>query len=262
MKTMQFRTNLNCGSCVAAVTPFLDAEGSIERWSVDTKSPAKTLTVAGDGASEAVVRSLVEQAGFRAIEKIEGGPALPVLQAPAPQAEPVSEPRPEPDPEKSLKSYYPLALIVAFLVGVVGLVEVRLGSFDPMRAMGSFMAAFFLTFSFFKLLNLPAFAMAYSTYDVVARRWTGYGYVYPFIELGLGVAYLIGFNPTLTNLVTVAVMGVSTVGVVRSLMERKKIRCACLGTVFNLPMTYVTVAEDVLMVGMAIAMLLIPGAGH
>jgi len=51
------------------------------------------------------------------------------------------------------------------------------------------------------------------------------------------------------------VMGVSTVGVVQSLLARRKIRCACLGTVFNLPMSSVTLTEDLLMVGMAAAML-------
>ncbi|VTS10483.1 Uncharacterized protein OS=Fibrella aestuarina BUZ 2 GN=FAES_2978 PE=4 SV=1 [Gemmata obscuriglobus UQM 2246] len=124
-----------------------------------------------------------------------------------------------------------------------------------MRAMGRFMAGFFLVFSFFKLLNLRAFADAYAGYDVVAAKWYGYGYVYPFIELGLGVAYLGHFAPLATNVVTLVVMGVSTVGVVKALAARRKIRCACLGTVFNLPMSAVTLVEDVLMVGMAVAML-------
>ena len=45
MQTHRFKTNLNCGSCVAAVTPLLDGEGTIERWHVDTESTDKTLTV-------------------------------------------------------------------------------------------------------------------------------------------------------------------------------------------------------------------------
>jgi hypothetical protein len=155
-----------------------------------------------------------------------------------------------------LRTFYPLALIGAVLLGVVALVEWRAGGPDPMRAMGNFMAGFFLTFSFFKLLDLRAFATAYSTYDVIARRWPRYGYAYPFVELGLGMAYLVGFRPVLTNVVTLLVMAVSSVGVVRTLMQRKQIKCACLGTVFELPMTYVTVVEDLLMVAMAAAMLL------
>jgi copper chaperone CopZ len=243
MKTMQFRTNLNCGSCVAAVTPLLDGERAIEHWHVDTQAPEKTLTVEGEGVSADRVRSLVAQAGFRVIEEMEA------------PAGPPEHRHGESENPRSLRTYYPLALIAAYLVGVVALVEWHSGRPDPMRAMNHFMAGFFLVFSFFKLLDLRAFASAYSTYDIVARKWPRYGYVYPFIELGLGVAYLVGFRPLLTNLATVVVMGVSSVGVIRSLMQRKTIRCACLGTVFNLPMTSITIVEDLLMVAMALVML-------
>jgi len=73
-------------------------------------------------------------------------------------------------------------------------------------------------------------------------------------------AYLSGFQPTATNAVTLVVMSVGTVGVVRTLLARRKIRCACLGAVFNLPMSYVTLAEDALMAAMAAVMLV--GVGH
>ena len=78
------------------------------------------------------------------------------------------------------------------------------------------MAGFFLVFSFFKLLNLRGFADSYSTYDIIAKKWTGWGYIYAFIELTLGVAFLTGFNPLLTNAVTFVVMSISIVGVLRT----------------------------------------------
>jgi hypothetical protein len=133
----------------------------------------------------------------------------------------------------------------------VALAEVRAGSFVWDRAMGNFMGAFFIAFSFFKLLDLRGFADSYSMYDVVARRVPAYGYVYPFIELLLGVAYVTGFQPFTTNLATLVVMGVSSIGVIQSLVNKQKIRCACLGTVFNLPMSTVTLVEDGLMIAMA-----------
>lgn len=58
-----------------------------------------------------------------------------------------------------------------------------------------------------------------------------------------------------TNAVTLAVMSVGPVGVVRALLARRKVRCACLGAVFNLPMSYVTLAEDALKAAMAAVML-------
>ena len=126
-----------------------------------------------------------------------------------------------------------------------------------MSFMNTFMAGFFLVFSFFKLLDLKGFAESYAMYDVVAMKVKPYGYIYPFIELGLGFAYLTGINLFITNLITIAVMGISSVGVVASVMNKKKIQCACLGAVFNLPMSTVTIVEDALMVGMGVLMLVI-----
>jgi uncharacterized membrane protein YphA (DoxX/SURF4 family) len=122
--------------------------------------------------------------------------------------------------------------------------------------MEHFMAGFFLVFSFFKMLNLQGFAETYSTYDIVAKKWNGWGYVYAFIELALGIAFLIGFNPLITNGVTFVVMSLSIIGVLQSVMNKRKIRCACLGAVFNLPMSTVTIIEDALMIAMSFIMLM------
>src|SRR5262249_5779920 len=145
--------------------------------------------------------------------------------------------------------------ILLYLLAVVGVIEWSHGGFVWERAMTHFMAGFFLAFSFFKLLNLSAFADSYSMYDIVAQRSRAYALAYPFIELGLGLAYLSQGQPFAVNLVTLIVMGVSAVGVVQSLMSKRKIRCACLGAVFNLPMSTVTLVEDLLMAGMAAWML-------
>ena len=117
--------------------------------------------------------------------------------------------------------------------------------------MRNFMAGFFLVFSFFKLLDLKGFAESYSTYDLIGKNWLGWGYVYAFIELSLGLAYLINFNPLLTNTITFVVMSISIVGVIQAVLSKRKIQCACLGAVFNLPMSTITIIEDALMVVMS-----------
>jgi hypothetical protein len=108
-----------------------------------------------------------------------------------------------------------------------------------MSAMRTFMGGFFIAFSFFTLLNLSGFADAYATYDIAAMRLRSYRYIYPFIELGRGVAYLAA-SGLVTDLVTLAVMSLSTVGVVRSLLKKHAIRCACQGALFYLPMSKIT----------------------
>ena len=99
---------------------------------------------------------------------------------------------------------------------------------------------------------MRGFADSYSAYDVLAKKWYGYGFVYPFIELLLGVAYLLQWQPVYTNIATIALMGFSSIGVIQSVLDKRKIKCACLGAVFNLPMSSVTIIEDLLMVAMAI----------
>lgn len=152
-------------------------------------------------------------------------------------------------------TYKPILLVFGYILGVALLAEIATNSFDWMRSMRHFMAGFFLVFSFFKMLDIPAFAVSYSSYDVLARRWLGWGYIYPLIELGLGILFLINFNPLITNGLTLVVMGISTIGVVQSLMAKRRFQCACLGAVFNLPMSTVTLFEDALMVGMSGIML-------
>jgi hypothetical protein len=82
----------------------------------------------------------------------------------------------------------------------------------------------------------------------------GWGYVYAFIELTLGLAYLFHINPLVTNAVTFIVMSVSIIGVLKSVFNKRKIKCACLGAVFNLPMSTVTIIEDALMIVMSAIM--------
>ena len=146
-------------------------------------------------------------------------------------------------------------LVFLYLAGFVALSQFRAGRWNAMASMNAFMGGFFIVFSFFKLLNIRGFADSYRTYDIVARRLPAYGYFYPFIELTLGVCYLTEFAPLVTNLANCAVMSVGAIGVARALLRKNRIQCACLGTVFNLPMSKLTLVEDLLMAGMSAAMI-------
>ena len=71
-----------------------------------------------------------------------------------------------------------------------------------------------------------------------------YGYAYPFIELALGVAYLVRLAPLVTNLVTLAVMLVGAVGVTQALLQKRRIQCACLGKERQLFITFDCAEKD------------------
>ncbi len=152
-----------------------------------------------------------------------------------------------------LATYKPILLIGGFIAGV----SILTANGNLHSGMNAFMAGFFLVFSFFKLLNLKGFATSYAMYDLLALKVPAYGFIYPFIELALGIAFLTGFNPIFANWATVIIMGFSSIGVIQSVFNKKKIQCACLGAVFNLPMSTVTIIEDLLMVAMAAYMITI-----
>ncbi|MFN0010311.1 MAG: heavy-metal-associated domain-containing protein [Phycisphaerales bacterium] len=163
-------------------------------------------------------------------------------------------------PVEKKPSLYPLILIVLYIAGTAALTTWLRGTsgWSWHTLMLDFMAGFFLVFSFFKLLDLRGFADAYQSYDVLARRSRAYALAYPFLELALGVAYLIRWQPTITNSVTLGLMLLGSVGVLRAVLSKRTIRCACLGTALNLPMTTVTLVEDLGMAAMVLAALVWP----
>ena len=153
------------------------------------------------------------------------------------------------------ETYKPILLIFFYITLTTVLIQINNQQFDLMQWMRHFMAAFFLVFSFFKLLNLKGFAESYAIYDILARRFPSWAYIYAFIELALGIGYMIDFNPIVINTVSFFVMSVSIIGVLKIVLNKQQIQCACLGDIFHLPMSIVTIIEDALMIIMAAFML-------
>jgi copper chaperone CopZ len=148
-------------------------------------------------------------------------------------------------------TYKPILLLFSLITLVSIIASIRDGKFQFTAGMNYFMAGFFLSFSYFKLINLSGFAVSYAMYDIIAKKWKLWGYIYACIELGLGIAFLVNFNPLITNSVTLLVMSISIIGVLQTVFNKEKIKCACLGAVFNIPMSTVTIIEDLLMILMS-----------
>ena len=157
-------------------------------------------------------------------------------------------------PRYSLKDFTPLISIIGIIV-LLTIIKQSVYGFSIHSAMYDLMGFFFVVFSAFKIINLPGFVEAYSTYDIITKRYITWGYIYPFIELSLGLAYLTRYQLTAANLITVVLMIIGSIGVAQELAQKKSITCACLGAVFKIPMTYVTLAEDIIMGVMALVML-------
>ena len=120
-----------------------------------------------------------------------------------------------------------------------------------------FMGLFFLVFGFFKILDWKGFADAYAGYDIVAARSRTYAFIYPLIELSLALLYLTNTAPLPTNIITVVVMTISSIGVAKALARGSHFQCACLGVLVKLPMSTITLIEDVGMGLMALASIIL-----
>lgn len=157
-------------------------------------------------------------------------------------------------------SYRPLAIIIGliFLVtAAIALKDLQIGTFTIKSFISNFMAGFFIVFSGFKLMDLKGFAQGYSTYDLLAKRWFTYGYIYPFIELFFGLSMIIGFQERAILMAEIIVMTFSGIGVLIKILKKEKFQCACLGTFLKVPLTKVTLVEDFGMASLAGIMLLI-----
>jgi copper chaperone CopZ len=239
---------MTCGGCVNNVRKGLEKVPGLEEINVQLAGPQVQFK------SKRIVPTEELQAaiGHYKISPV-AEPKRAVVETTTASPEPISAVIPEP----SLTTYRPLLLIVGFIAGVSLLAQYPFADFSGGLWMRHFMAGFFIVFAFFKLLNIQGFADSYRMYDIVAAKWSGWGYIYPFVELGLGVLYLINVFPFWTNVATIIVLGISSIGVIQSNLNKRKIKCACLGDVFNLPMSTVTIIEDVGMVLMALLMIIV-----
>lgn len=160
--------------------------------------------------------------------------------------------------DESADSYTPLIVIILLITVSAAAVAARdfqLGVLALDNALRYFMTGFFLVFAGFKLIDLKGFAEGYSTYDLLAMRWYGYGYVYPFIELGFGLGMLMGYESRGLFIAEFLVMAFSGLGVAIKIAKKERFQCACLGTFLKVPLTKVTLVEDFGMAALALVML-------
>lgn len=237
-------TGMTCTSCVEKIKTALEASPNISSAEVNFEAKEVVITMDQHMKIDALNEVL------KPLEKYTLSPAI----------------APSELPKKSLKTYWPLILVVLYILGgtlhlswVRGLYNLTMTEFSPEFSlavlMPDFMGLFFVGFALFKLLDLKGFVMSYRSYDILTKKWPMWGYIYPFVELTLGLLYLHQVIPLWTNIATLVVMSVSIIGVIQSVLQKRKIKCACLGTGFNLPMSTITIIEDGLMILMALWMI-------
>ncbi len=252
-------TNLKCQVCLNKLAPVLDADNGVENWSADLEHPEKLVTIDSGSLSSQEIVDLIASAGFHArtmLTASEVPGASSIKAASGADVNVVKIQAPVELKPNWLATYKPLLIVVAYCTGGAVVLASARGVWTAGEVMSNFMGCFFLGFAFFKLLDIPKFADSFSSYDPIASRIQAYGLVYPFVELILGLMFVLQVGTLIANIATIIVLGVGLVGVAEAVTRKRTIQCACLGTVFNLPMTSVTIIENTVMVAMALVALL------
>lgn len=107
-----------------------------------------------------------------------------------------------------------------------------------------------------KLQNVESFATMFLNYDLLAKRWVPYGYVYPFAEAGAGILMIAGALPWISIPVALTIGGIGAVSVFHAVyVQKRELKCACVGGGGNVPLGFVSLTENLMMVAMALWML-------
>lgn len=233
-------TGMTCGGCKASVEKYLSNVDNVTNVSVNLEKAEAEVTMSSHVATETLKKALPEK--YTLSEKESKN----IFQM-------TSESMDEMGQKSKLQQLQPLLLILFYIATASILLHYK--NWDGNGVMLDFMGLFFIVFSFFKMLDLKNFPESFRMYDPLAKRVSVYGWIYPFIETALGLMFLMRFEIEIALIATLVILSITTVGVTKTLLDKKSIRCACLGTALKLPMTEATFIENAIMIVMAIVML-------
>lgn len=159
-----------------------------------------------------------------------------------------------PDPKAT--SYKPVIAVFAMtaLMAMAASMAV-LGTPFTVRAGEWFIAFSMCVLAMLKLQNLESFATMFLNYDLLARRWVPYSYIYPFAEGLAGVLMAAGILRAVSVPVALFIGGVGAVSVFHAVyIQKRELKCACVGGSSNVPLGFVSLLENVMMIAMAVWM--------
>lgn len=228
---------MTCNGCRAGVEKDLNAISEIKEASVSLENEEATLVLNSEISIEKLQEGLKSK--YTILKQTQQATSIPSI------TEKVSS---------KWVQLRPLFLIFGYIT--IASIGMHYKSWNGKEAMLDFMGLFYIVFSFFKFLDLRGFVMSFKMYDPLAKRVSIYGWMYPFIELALGILFLLRIEVPVALIGTLLILGITTIGVTKTLLSKQTIQCACLGTALKLPMTEATFIENAIMIAMAIVMLI------
>ena len=158
------------------------------------------------------------------------------------------------DPNET--SYTPVLVVFA----VAALIAIVINMLTATAMVGTttverFISVTMILLAMLKLQDVDRFATMFLGYDLLARKWVPYAYAYPFAQLGAGVLMLAGALTWLSAPVAAFIGGIGAVSIYKAVyVEKRSLKCACVGGGTNVPLGFVSLTEDLFMVAMAIWM--------
>ena len=163
-------------------------------------------------------------------------------------------------PEPGTTSYTPVLAVFAVAALIALAVEWLSMRTVTTMVLPNFIAVAMCLLAMLKLQDVERFSTMFLNYDLLARRWVPYGYIYPFAELGAGVLMLAGALTWLSAPVALFIGGIGAASVFKAVyVDKRQLKCACVGGSSNVPLGFVSLTENLMMIAMAVWML---AAGH
>jgi glutaredoxin/uncharacterized membrane protein YphA (DoxX/SURF4 family) len=161
-----------------------------------------------------------------------------------------------PDPREG-KTYQPV--IAVFSVTLLMAAAVTWGSYGslvPVRILELFVAFSMCVLGILKLQDLLSFATSFVQYDLIARRYVPYSYVYPFVEAGAGILMIAGWATWVAAPVALFVSSVGAISIIQAVyIEKRDLKCACVGGGSAVPLGFISLTENLMMMAMAVWMI-------
>ena len=146
-----------------------------------------------------------------------------------------------------------ITLIFLFLFGISKfLTNNILKSQDSNVLIKNYMGIIYIVFGFLKLYDIDKFVNVFRKYDIIANKVEFWAWLYPFIEILLGISLLSDVFVNKTMKITLVLMVISIISVSISLLKKQNLRCGCLGTFFHIPLSYVTISENLAMLALSL----------
>jgi hypothetical protein len=152
------------------------------------------------------------------------------------------------NPDRKCSSWFPVIAMIAVSALVAEVLFISYGLVFSINFLGLLLILFALV----KLFDIDTFVHRFSQYDLISSRVKIYGFLFPVIELVLGLAYLGGYNPRITSYALFGVGVISTLGLLVNFKHRDRLYTASLGSIGKMPLTTMTLLENVLMIGMGL----------